>query len=298
MLRNMEDNPSVSYQPQTTADGSFTFFSDEFGEAFHSSHGARLEAELKFIVPTQLAQKAVQFAPAKIHILDICYGLGYNTAVALETLWQANPNCQIEWLGLERDLIVPQNAITHNFLEHWSTPVRDILQQLSSTQTCQTPQLQAKLLIGDARETLKQVYQQGFLADAIFLDPFSPPHCPQLWTVEFLSLASQCLKPDGRLATYSCAASVRIALMQAGLKIGSTEPFGRRSPGTIASYTELDLSPLSQQEQEHLQTTAAIPYRDPQLNDPPELILQRRRQEQQASSLEPTTHWKKRWSTR
>lgn len=286
-------NSDRSFQPELTADGSFTFFSHEFGEAFHSSHGARLEAQLKFIGPTQLAEKAKQ---PQLQLLDICYGLGYNTAVALETIWTINPNCQVQWLGLELDASVPQAAITHEFLHYWSVPISEILQQLSHTHVCQTQQLQAQLLIGDARQTLKQVYQQGFLADAIFLDPFSPPHCPQLWSIEFIELAAKCLKSEGRLATYSCAAAVRIALMQAGLKIGSTEPFGRRSPGTVASYTEADLISLSPQEQEHLLTIASIPYRDPQLNDTAETILQRRKQEQQVSSLEPTSRWKKRWS--
>lgn len=286
-------NGDRSFQPELTADGSFTFFSHEFGEAFHSSHGARLEAQLKFIVPTQLAEKAKQ---PRLQLLDICYGLGYNTAVALETIWTINPHCQVQWFGLELDASVPQAAINHDFLHYWSVPISEILQQLSHTQACQTQQLQAQLLLGDARQTLKQVYQQGFLADAIFLDPFSPPNCPQLWTIEFIELAAKCLKSDGRLATYSCAASARIALMQAGLKIGSTEPFGRRSPGTVASYTEADLISLSPQEQEHLLTMASIPYRDPQLNDTAETILQCRKQEQQVSSLEPTSRWKKRWS--
>lgn len=52
---------------------------------------------------------------------------------------------------------------------------------------------------------------------------------------------------------------------------------------------------LSQTEKEHLLTRAAIPYRDRQLSDSSEVILKRRQQEQQASSLEPTSHWRKRW---
>jgi tRNA U34 5-methylaminomethyl-2-thiouridine-forming methyltransferase MnmC len=55
------------------------------------------------------------------------------------------------------------------------------------------------------------------------------------------------------------------------------------------------LPPLSQKEKEHLLTRAAIPYRDPQLNAPADVIMMRRQQEQQASSLEPTSHWRKRW---
>ena len=127
-----------------------------------------------------------------------------------------------------------------------------------------------------------------------FKGPFSPPKCPQLWTVEFLERVAKCLSSSGRLATYSCAAAVRTALITIGLKIGSTPPVGRRSPGTVASWSGTDLPMLSQQEQEHLLTRAAIPDRDPDLGDLADVILHRRQQEQSTSSLEPTSQWRKR----
>jgi tRNA U34 5-methylaminomethyl-2-thiouridine-forming methyltransferase MnmC len=280
-----------NFTPQITKDGSFTFFSAEFGETFHSHFGAKQEAEFKFVEPTQLRQQAKK---SNLKILDICYGLGYNTAAALETIWQVNPNCYIEWMGLELDIAVPKSAIAHHLLDNWYKPIPEILRKLAEEFWVKTDRLQAQLLIGDARITIAQVHQSGFFADAVFLDPFSPPSCPQLWTVEFLALVAKCLKPDGRLATYSCSAAVRQALIEVGLQIGSTSPVGRRSPGTVASMNA-DLPPLSQQEQEHLQTKAAIPYRDPNLCDPVDIILQRRQTEQQVSPLEPTSHWKKRW---
>ncbi len=61
------------------------------------------------------------------------------------------------------------------------------------------------------------------------------------------------------------------------------------------SYSLTALSPLSQVEKEHLLTRAAIPYRDPGLSDSTEVIVMRRQQEQQASLLEPTSRWRKRW---
>ena len=286
MIRDAEN-----FVPQPTADGSFTFFSSEFGEAFHSNHGARQEAQLKFVEPTQLRQKAQQ---STLRLLDVCYGLGYNTAAALATIWAVNPSCYVEVVGLEFDCGVPQAAIAHHLLNNWSQPIPQILTHLATEHRVQTDRLKATLLIGDARATIQVVQQSGFQADAIFLDPFSPPNCPQLWTVEFLERVAKCLCSSGILATYSCAAAVRTALMAAGLKIGSTPPVGRRSPGTVANWSGTDLPMLSQQEQEHLLTRAAIPYRDPQLSDSADVILHRRQQEQHTSSLEPTSHWRKR----
>ncbi|MDZ8051559.1 MAG: tRNA (5-methylaminomethyl-2-thiouridine)(34)-methyltransferase MnmD [Aulosira sp. ZfuVER01] len=287
-----------TFVPQPTADGSFTFTSHEFGEAFHSHYGAKQESFLKFAEPTQLAARAQK---PVLRLLDICYGLGYNTAAALQTIWDVNPNCSVELMALELNPSVPQAAIAHHLFDNWDYKYTDMLHQLAFKYQVQQEYLKAELILGDARESIQLLQQQGFLADAIFLDPFSPPQCPQLWTVEFIKQVSLCLHPDGILATYSCAASVRTALLTTGLTIASTPPVGRRSPGTVAVhqgfYSTFALNLLSPSEIEHLQTRAAIPYRDPLLNDPAYVILMRRQQEQQASSLEPTSRWRKRWLT-
>lgn len=289
--------------PQSTADGSFTFFSEEFEESYHSHFGARQESFQKFVVPTQLSQRATNLTKGHtIRILDICYGLGYNTAAALQTIWRQNPNCRIEVIGLEFNPAVPRAALSHSLYADWDFEYLDILTKLSSTYYVEKDNLKASLLIGDARTTIKQVLVDSFQADAIFLDPFSPPQCPQLWTIEFIALVSKCLHQEGLLATYSCSAAVRTALLLSGLIIASTPPVGRKTPGTVAAHPAcLQLlkqqSPLSTAELEHLYTRAAIPYRDPLLQDQAQIILERRRLEQNSSALETTSSWRKRWSS-
>ncbi|MBD0334373.1 MAG: hypothetical protein ICV62_02690 [Cyanobacteria bacterium Co-bin13] len=278
--------------PEPTADGSYTFFSEDFGEWFHSREGAYAEARKTYVEATQLAQKAGQ---SRLTLLDVCYGLGYNTAAALEAIWQINPACQITLVGLELDQRVPQRAIAHHLTEGWSAPVQTVLKTLAHSTESYSPALSARLLLGDARQRIQELVQADFQADAIFLDPFSPPHCPELWTVEFLGQVARCLSPEGHLATYSCAAAVRAAFLLAGLTIGPIEATGRRWPGTLARHAATDLCPLSLQEQEHLKTKAAVPYRDPTLADSPAGICARRLQEQQTSSLEATSRWRKRW---
>jgi tRNA U34 5-methylaminomethyl-2-thiouridine-forming methyltransferase MnmC len=295
--------------PQPTADGSFTFFSEEFGESFHSTAGAKAEAIQKFVYATDLPARAMQ---GKVRVLDVCYGLGYNTAAALETIWAHNPACSVEVIGLELDGTVPQAAIAPAFLALWSAPVQAGITALASPGLRKTAQphypsdrLSASLLLGDARHTIQQVYQSAFQADAVFLDPFSPRRCPQLWTVDFFAQVAQCLSPQGQLATYSRSACVRVALKEAGLNIG-TIPLERGmvpsshewSQGTVAAFDTALLQPLSPMEQEHLNTRAAIPYRDPTLSSSPMEILQRHQQEQQSSNRESTSSWRRRWGIR
>ena len=285
----------TAWIPQPTLDGSYTFFSEEFGEAFHSYQGAKAEAFQKFADATNLQHLAQR---ESIKLLDVCYGLGYNTAAAIEVIRSVNPNCNIEVYGLELDATVPIGAIAPPLLQYWTDETQDILKSLAHHHHCHQDHLSATLLIGDARQTIQQL--EDFQADAIFFDPFSPRRCPQLWTVEFFQLVAKCLASTGKLSTYSRSASVRKALIEAGLCIG-TIPLKEKlfahewSQGTVAAWSLETLHPLSQMEQEHLKTRAAIAYHDRTLQDSATEILDRHQQEQRSSSLESTSNWRRRW---
>jgi tRNA U34 5-methylaminomethyl-2-thiouridine-forming methyltransferase MnmC len=267
---------------------------------FHSSLGAKTEAFQKFVEATHLVEKAHR---STLRLLDVCYGLGYNTAAALEVIWHINPSCRVEVFGLELDATVPVGATVPEFLTCWSDEVQTVLWSLAHTHVCQREHLSAHLLMGDARQSIQRLMQQGFKADAIFLDPFSPRRCPQLWTVEFLDTVAKCLATDGKLSTYSRSAAVRSALLAAGLCIG-TIPFENSSvphewsQGTVAAWRSESLLCLSPMEQEHLQTRAAVPYRDPSLSDGVEEIVARHHQDQQQATLESTSSWRRRWGIR
>lgn len=281
------------FTPQLTEDGSYTFFSEEFQETFHSSFGAKQEAEVRYIKPCLLEQLASQ--RSTIRILDVCYGLGYNSAAALEAIWSVNPQCHIELICLEINATVPQQAVKHRLLNDWHKPIPSILAELLNKSIVFQQYINAKLILGDARLTARSLVEQNWQADAIFLDPFSPRKCPQLWTVDFIALLAQCLDKCGRLATYSASAAVRAALLESGLQIGSISGAGRKSPGTIAAYEYKQLPALSIMEREHLQTRAATPYRDRLLQSSAREIIDNRLREQLHSDLDSTSQWRKRW---
>jgi tRNA U34 5-methylaminomethyl-2-thiouridine-forming methyltransferase MnmC len=285
-------SPTGALIPELTADGSFTFFSEDFGEWFHSRQGAYAEALTTYIEATHLADLA---RGEHLTLLDVCYGLGYNTAAALTTIQRVNPHCAVQLVGLELDARVPRQAIEQHLTKRWPPAVQTMLAALAHQGTVATQGIQGQLCLGDARQQIQALVARGFQADVIFFDPFSPPHCPELWTVEFIQQVARCLNPQGRLATYSCAAAVRTALQLAGLQIGPIPASGRRWPGTLAQFDADGLAPLSPQEQDHLTTRAAVPYRDPDLRDDADTIRQRRQQEQRQSPLQPTSRWRKRW---
>ena len=126
-----------------------------------------------------LRQLATQ--QSTIRILDVCYGLGYNSAAALEAIWSIDPQCRVELMALEIDPDVPRHAVEYKLLQPWQSPIPDILAELSSKHTVEREYVTAKLILQDARLAVKspiEMSHSSWQADVIFLDPFSPRKCP------------------------------------------------------------------------------------------------------------------------
>ena len=80
---------------RSTGDGSFSLFSPEFGEAFHSSRGALTEAREKFVEPAGLERLG---RGSNLQVLDVCVGTGCNTAALIEAC--ANQGLELHLWGL------------------------------------------------------------------------------------------------------------------------------------------------------------------------------------------------------
>ena len=203
-----------------TADGSFSLHSDHFGEAFHNSAGALNEARAKFVQPAELQRFS---GGTELKILDVCLGLGYNTAAVLEALPTAGP--KLRWWGLELDRRPLEQALEQaSFQSLWSAPVLARLEAIrdhgcwKEPSSWEEPNSQGIQLWGDARSMLQEI-PETVRFDLVLLDAFSPQRCPELWSEEFLEALAQRLAPQGRLLTYSRSAAVRASLKRAGLSL-------------------------------------------------------------------------------
>ena len=268
-----------------------------FGEAFHNSAGALNEARAKFVGPAELDRFR---GGEPLHILDVCVGLGYNTAAVLGSL--PTPAPAVRWWGLELDRRPLELALSQpRFQALWSEDVLHKLAAIRDQGGWSTPGNEGQQLWGDARRMLSSI-PEAVRFDLILHDAFSPQRCPELWSEEFLGALAQRLAPGGRLLTYSRAAAIRGSLKRAGLALRSLPAApGERtgwSSGTVAIKQDKSVvgcRPLSAMEQEHLLTRAAVPFRDPDQRDLAPVILERRRQEQLHCGLEATNSWQRRW---
>ena len=195
-----------------TEDNSYTFYNEDFGEWYHSKSGALQEAELKYVETLGVKDGDT--------ILDICFGLGYNTFAAIK-------KCKnLKVTALEIDPKVLQALQGLDLGEEY-----EIIKKLAKDKTFKDENYDLQLILGPAQETIKEI-KETF--DIVFLDPFSPKGNPELWTSEFFKDIYKVMKPGAKLTTYSCARSVRDNLKEARFQITDGPKMHRRGPSTIA----------------------------------------------------------------
>ena len=284
-----------------TKDGSYSLRSVFFQENFHSLQGAMKETKIKFTAPSDLER----FKDKSINVLDICFGLGYNSASLLDKL--IKQKSYLNWYALEIDKKPLEYALRkRSFLKLWSPKIKKIFESLYRNDRFEDQFFKCKILWGDAREKINIIPADDKF-DLIYLDGFSPQKCPQVWTIEFLSKVTEKLNPQGYLITYSSSAAVIKTLRNLGLEIFTIKPrfndITYWSQGTLAisKFDKNKVKPninfrkLSDMEEEHLLTKASIPYRDEDLNLSKEDIINKRLNEQSLSNLVSTKKWRKKW---
>ncbi|WP_269607840.1 MnmC family methyltransferase [Prochlorococcus marinus] len=298
-----KENSSKELISFTTLDGTLSLRSNKYRESFHCETGARKEATEKFLNPAEISQHPNK---ESITVLDVCFGIGYNTGVLLEP--SQRRDLQLKWWGLEIDKRPLQIALKNKtYRESWSSRELRMLDSINSYGYWNEKGFEGEIIWGDARKGIKEIPINNRF-DLIMLDAFSPVKCPELWSAEFLVNLSQRLAKNGRLITYSSAASIRKTLRDSGLEIMSLLPITTNKqdwtsgtigifPGSeqIKSNSSHYFRPLTIMEEEHLKTRASVPYRDPSGNSTSYKIHKRREAEQKSSSLKSTNSWKKKW---
>ena len=128
-----------------TADHSETFMNEVVGESYHSQTGAVEEALKKYALPCNIKELA---KTGKIRILDVCFGMGYNSAMAISVALEENPGCEIEIVGLEYDALIISKIQEVNppisFFNHYKKLNPQALEFKEG-------KVSVKVLLGDAR---------------------------------------------------------------------------------------------------------------------------------------------------
>jgi tRNA U34 5-methylaminomethyl-2-thiouridine-forming methyltransferase MnmC len=219
-------------QRRPTADGFDTFYSVQYGQTFHSSHGALAEARHVFLEGAGVAQRLAAALPARI--LEIGFGAGLNFWLTAQAGRLAQT--PLHYVALEKRLLPASllaqlnhgrllaeiSELRQAFLA-WREGLPDPLPSPLCWQF--GPLLRLELILGDAA----QVELPNYTYDAIYHDAFSPAANPELWTPAFFARLYPGLNPGGKLATYSAKGSVRRNLQAAGFQVQKRPgPSGKR----------------------------------------------------------------------
>jgi len=216
----------------TTGDSSDTLYSHEFNEHYHSTKdGALVESLHKHIIP------AFKYNRHKKHltILDICFGLGYNTLATLYYIEQNNLDVTVEIYSPEFDLELIHSLKNFTYPKEFES-LKDIIEALSNKLEYSSDTIKVKILSGDARLSIPKLTQKF---DIIYQDAFSPKSNPLLWTQEYFGDIQKIMARDGIVTTYSIALATRLALHANGFKLYLYQDQKIRS-STIASLQKIE----------------------------------------------------------
>jgi len=193
-------------------DGTNTLYSMEFDEPYHSTRDGALHESLeKYVKPTL----AIKGSKEHITILDICFGLGYNTFATIYYMQKHHIKTKVHIISPEFDEELIHSLVGFEY-PHEFDNISHIIEKISKNLYYKDEQFEIEILLGDARESIPRIKQK---IDAVYQDAFSPTHNPLLWTKEWFADIRVICHDDAILTTYSTAASVRLGLYENGFFI-------------------------------------------------------------------------------
>ena len=258
-----KEAPGSPFVMETTLDGSSTYKNLEYNETYHSSIGAYTEALYKHVLAckldelanTYLVQTSLEAASSSfpvIRILDVCFGLAYNSGVAIQKIWEINPAQRIEIIGLENDAAIiaelPNIEVPDDYIFIKDSIMKPLAEQAKELLAHSdggmhigelsliTEKLNIRILIDDARHAVTGLEDDYF--DAVFFDPFSPKTCPVLWAEEFIAGVVSKAKPKAYISTYSSARIAKDNFSKAGCELLEGPKLNRRNGGVLARKKE------------------------------------------------------------
>jgi len=221
-----------------TDDGSFTFYSEEFNQHYHTLAGGFGEALEKHVRPS------LAYFEDGVVILDFCFGLGYNSFVALKKAEDKGISFRV--IAIENDLKIIQELRNLDLGEY--DPIKKRFLKVIDLEPKKKDGVfiyetkDITLLIGDAEKSLPLLSEFSRKIGVVYFDPFSRSVCPQLWDEIVFRQIFSCMGDSSILTTYSCSKVVRRAMENAGFNVIDGPVFGRKAPGTIAYKGELKIS--------------------------------------------------------
>lgn len=186
-----------------SADGTLTYYSHRFNACYHSLRDGALQESLhKHVYPPMRIHNTL--AKDSLCILDLCFGLGYNSFCTAVEYPKAGFLGDIEIISPEIDRSVLAKISDIATSGFWQD--LEITRILDDLEHCGKSTLKEGIYLSvifeDAFSVLKS-FAPALSFDVIYHDAFSKRNTPEFWTYECFSLLFSLLADDGILTSYS-----------------------------------------------------------------------------------------------
>lgn len=197
-----------------------------FDDPYFSLDNGLAETQFVFLQGNNLPER---FSDG-FHVAELGFGTGLNLLTTLASWRQSGILGRLKFTSFEA--FPMQHADMLRALAAFPE-LGDIVSELGPLlhqQSIDLHDLEFRLITGDARDTLT-LWDE--VADAWFLDGFSPAKNPELWEAKLLNDVGRHTAPSGTFATYTAAGFIRQNLTDAGFDVERVKGFGRKRHMTI-----------------------------------------------------------------
>lgn len=197
--------------------------STRFDDPYFSLGGGLAETRHVFLGGNGLPAR---FCPG-FHVAELGFGTGLNLIATLIAWRRAGVAGMLRYTSFEAYPMAADDMARAlaAFPEGLDVAGPMLDQWAAGKSRISLPDLEAVIVIGDAGVTLDA---WGGVADAWYLDGFSPAKNPELWTDDLMRAVARHTKPGGTFATYTAAGHVRRSLAEAGFGVERQAGFGRK----------------------------------------------------------------------
>lgn len=228
-MQSQSDDPKITQSDTLDWRNGDIPVSLRFDDPYYSLDDGLAETRHVFLAGNRLPERYQD----GFHIMELGFGTGLNLLAAL-ALWRLSGiKGRLHFTTFEA---FPLSGVNMTRAQAGFPELQGIAAELApfwqaNARSIDLPDLAFHMVQGDARETL---HKHDGLADAWFLDGFSPAKNPELWEPALLADVAGHTKPGGTAATYSAAGAVRRALDAAGLVTTRVPGYGRKRHMTTA----------------------------------------------------------------
>lgn len=192
-----------------TADGSSSLFVEDWGETYHSRHGAIQEAQHVFI------QNGLSlFQEQSVAVLEIGFGTGLNAFITF--LEAEKRQLKIDYVGVEAYPILKEEAEQLNYVTQLDANQYDAQFQLMHASEWGINTAISEYFTLTKRQQYFNEIDDKNRFELIYFDAFGFQYQPELWSVEIFRKMFEALKPNGILVTYACRGPIKRAMQEAG----------------------------------------------------------------------------------